>query len=590
VLGSFVAGASCSSTPAPANVAEGCSINSDCDKNLICAFGKCHVACETSRDCMGETCLPPSGVCELEQETPCSETLPCVVGLTCANDICRAPCSPGAKVGSTGGCLESQVCVKGTEKGQFICLDSTGGGGDGGGKGDDGGGDVSDATTSDAKGGSKGDGSSGTDATNSCPSAQTAFGSTAHGDPNPDFQSGVGARTAKDLYIFSGYVGPDPEGSDAGAINAVYVQAFDAQTAKSKGSASKLFVQSDLVDPTDNTGTGMVMYSSAVAPTGQIVLVYSAEYNNSSGGYGLYAAFLDSAVDADASSDGGAAGLQVQQIVLLSSTSQNAAQGGGQPNSLAYAVWSDASQAFVLSWQYSLGNIGENSFVAVDKFLAGGQSAGGGTSPVPTNNPNAYVLYKNGGSVGASGNLFGAAYVDVASSNPAFTVLDAVGNQVGNSFEIVPASSKTSGNWVAVAGTSKGFVYFYDKQSPASVNEVFLPTSGDAGVVGELSDGGDAGTFKTFSFSGAVQANAARAIGDEPGGAGGVGLALLYPSGVSFAYVNADGVGHQGPTPLFAHNYAAGDEVSLTNLAGSFVVSLYDTTAHSTQVAASGCQ
>ena len=81
-----------------------------------------------------------------------------------------------------------------------------------------------------------------------------------------------------------------------------------------------------------------------------------------------------------------------------------------------------------------------------------------------------------------------------------------------------------------------------------------------------------------------------RAIGDGPGGSGGVGLALLNPDGVTFTYVDLNGVGHEGPTPVFAHTIGTGDEVSLTNFDGSFVVSLYNGSTKSTEVVASGCQ
>jgi hypothetical protein len=40
---------------------------------------------------------------------------------------------------------------------------------------------------------------------------------------------------------------------------------------------------------------------------------------------------------------------------------------------------------------------------------------------------------------------------------------------------------------------------------------------------------------------------------------------------------------------VFAHTYNDGDEVSMTNVAGSFVVSLYNSSTRSTVVAASGC-
>ena len=66
-------------------------------------------------------------------------------------------------------------------------------------------------------------------------------------------------------------------------------------------------------------------------------------------------------------------------------------------------------------------------------------------------------------------------------------------------------------------------------------------------------------------------------------------MALLYPNGVSFAYVNPDGVGHQGPTTVLPHTVASGDYTSMTNFGGSFVVSLYAAANHQTQIAASGC-
>ncbi len=112
---------SCSSTPPP-SLAEGCSINSDCEGTLICAFGRCHQECMTSKDCTGgATCLP-QGVCQLPEETPCSETLVCVAGLVCADDKCRAACSPGVSHGAPGGCPEAQTCAQVSS--QNVCIDN----------------------------------------------------------------------------------------------------------------------------------------------------------------------------------------------------------------------------------------------------------------------------------------------------------------------------------------------------------------------------------------------------------------------------------------------------------------------------------
>src|SRR5580692_11435948 len=150
----FTTAASCSSSSGLASVAAQCSINSDCNGNLICAFGRCHEQCMTSKDCTGATCLPAStgDVCELPQETKCSATLPCVSGLTCANDTCRSPCSKGVSAGAPGGCLEAQTCTALSNSTVFVCIDTSGGGmgkrdGGGTGKGDSGHGG-SDATIS----------------------------------------------------------------------------------------------------------------------------------------------------------------------------------------------------------------------------------------------------------------------------------------------------------------------------------------------------------------------------------------------------------------------------------------------------------
>jgi hypothetical protein len=179
--GVVVASASCSSTPPPTELAAGCSINSDCSGKLICAFGSCHNQCTTSKDCTGATCLPQIGgdVCELAQEIKCSGTLPCVVGLTCANDICRAPCSPGVGSGEPGACLKGQACVpvKGSSS-QSVCVDEVSDGGRG---------DASsaDAGRSDAHRDSSGDDSSGDDASGDDSSDHDSSGDDASDDGEP---------------------------------------------------------------------------------------------------------------------------------------------------------------------------------------------------------------------------------------------------------------------------------------------------------------------------------------------------------------------------------------------------------------------
>jgi hypothetical protein len=131
----------------PPVLATGCQLDSDCNANLICVYGRCHVACVESRDCSaGAMCIPP-GVCELPAEEKCSETLPCVVGLTCAGDQCLAACYPGVPAGQPGGCLQGQTCTAVQGAATAVCEDPGDGGvpesgpGDGGtdGAGNDGG-------------------------------------------------------------------------------------------------------------------------------------------------------------------------------------------------------------------------------------------------------------------------------------------------------------------------------------------------------------------------------------------------------------------------------------------------------------------
>jgi hypothetical protein len=86
-----------------------------------------------------------------------------------------------------------------------------------------------------------------------------------------------------------------------------------------------------------------------------------------------------------------------------------------------------------------------------------------------------------------------------------------------------------------------------------------------------------------------IQAINAHAINDDTGGPGGVGVALLYPNGLSFGYIDSDGLTHLGPSPVISHTYAPGDLINITNFGGSFGLSIYSTTDHSTQMAASGC-
>jgi hypothetical protein len=224
--------------------------------------------------------------------------------------------------------------------------------------------------------------------------------------------------------------------------------------------------------------------------------------------------------------------------------------------------------------------------VGVRKFLPSGNSAGGDTPVVATDSTNDLVYQQNGageqGDIGASGSLFSVAYAsNVSAGAPQLSFLDVQGNPVGRP---VVAGSAVVPRWVTVAGTSQGFVYLYDNAT--SVAESFIASSAaDAGAP----DGGDAGAVPSFVFPGANRAISARAISDSPGGAGGVGVAILYTTGLSLAYVKADGVMHQGPSMVITETSDGSFVMAVTSFGGSFGLSLYNSTAQSTQMAASGC-
>ena len=396
---------------------------------------------------------------------------------------------------------------------------------------------------------------------NSCPSPQTQFNLMVQGDADTlHFQSGLGVRTADELLIFDGYLGPDPMAPAGAAPDAaspsqvyyVYVQAFDTANGQSKGAARPFFKAGD-----SNTNA-ITLHTAAIAPTGEIILLYNVP------AIGMSAAFLSKST-----TDGGVAGLQVNRIVQV-----EVAPLLSQPD----CIWSVASKAFVCSWLYASAG---GWAVKVRKFLPDGRSAGGDTDEVPTDRADNYAR-SNTGDVGTSGNLFGVGYLGYNDGYPRLTVMDKLGNQVGSTIEL--QQTPASANWVTVAGTSAGFVTFYD-QGGVAETLVRVDSSGNVAAA----TGADAGVLPGFHFTGTKAALGARAINDDVGGVGGVGLALVYSEGVDFAYVSSDGITHLGPGSVISHSRVGGDYINITNFAGSFGVSLYSTAAHSTQMAATGC-
>lgn len=91
---------------------DSCYLASDCEEPLVCAFGRCHIECQTTRDCKGEQLcvneVEASRVCRLEDESACAADFDCPDGLVCGVDgTCRNGCDSGES------CVDGQLCVSG---------------------------------------------------------------------------------------------------------------------------------------------------------------------------------------------------------------------------------------------------------------------------------------------------------------------------------------------------------------------------------------------------------------------------------------------------------------------------------------------
>lgn len=113
--GALVLAALSCTTSTPATPT-GCSINSDCAMNLICALGKCRPHCVDASDCpvSGSSCIDDgrNAVCETptEKDTSCTSEFECPVPLACASDYrCRDLCRSDADCNVLG--IMGRVCA-----------------------------------------------------------------------------------------------------------------------------------------------------------------------------------------------------------------------------------------------------------------------------------------------------------------------------------------------------------------------------------------------------------------------------------------------------------------------------------------------
>jgi len=584
-----------SSSKAPPTIQ--CILASDCkDLTKQCVQGYCVGMCTTSQDCpSGQRCVkyadataaggaagdtggaggmsvavvPVSAgnICQVPEVKTCALNSDCTPGLFCAKDLqCRNMCN--ADVDCLGG-VSTQSPVKCTAS--HFCVDPVA--------------DASnyDPTTNDFKpnvgaggasgAGGKGGSGAGGNAMPVCTTPQTAFIMAVQGTMNASFTSGVAARVADRLLLFTAYSGPvlslagaagatgagDTGGAGGGAptANYIFAQAFNPTTGVAAAAAAPLFQVAD--------GTNLYIHNVAVSSTGEVALLHGTGPLNNDNNQ-LYVSFLTTA--------GGT--LQLEHTTTIES-----AQFGD-----VNALWAEATSEFVFSWK----NLANGWAMRTKKFRPGGAPAGGDTNAVMTATGVNGSDYSFG--VGASGPLFGVAYRDYSTGRPYLTLLDATGNIVGTP---VQTGTVNIDRWITVGGTSMGFSLLY--QEGATAYETFIPKttdglgiqlpSGAGGAGGADGAGGSGGAWTTFTVSSTATSPAkAFTIGDELG-AQGVGTVYLETNGASFLYVTADGTKHYSVGTVISSS--AGTQVAITNYHGSFSVSMFEGTKHQTQATASFC-
>ncbi|MES1205414.1 MAG: hypothetical protein ABUS79_05710, partial [Pseudomonadota bacterium] len=390
----------------------------------------------------GNSCQVPEKVtCSLNSQ--CTRPLVCGIDLQCRNQCLEDfDCTSGQKCTTTSHlCADPERDKNYDPATNELKAAGSGTGGSGGNTGNGG----------NDGGGTDGGGSA-------CSTPQTLFGNIVQGDANPNFTSGVGVRSGNQFFIFSGYDAPaPPDGGaevDAGggpAGNAVFVQAFDPVTGTSKGPATSLFTVPDAVS--------WAISDVSVAPSGEIALLYRRAITNTT--QALHATFLKMGTGAT-----GAAGLQVQQTVLIEST----------PFQFEHVTWAATTGRFVFSWKYQT----TAWFVRVRKFLPDGRAAGGDTNAVE-----APVLDSrwDQGAVGTSGSLLGVATVANATYFPFLTILDGAGNPVRASLQASKLNLGSGADWVTTGGVAGGFVFL--AHHGGSVQASFVPTAGAGSVLGD---------------------------------------------------------------------------------------------------------
>jgi hypothetical protein len=540
-----------------------CNYNSMCTSPLVCSSDhQCRDMCETNADCPGMGMGAGAQVCTSTTHL-CADPVVDKDYNAAINDFVVNDAGMGIPQGGNNGTGGTGTGGSGTGTGGSGTGTGTGGSGTGtGGNGTGGhaGGGGGHGGTSGSGGGGTGGGGGSTTCT-----AMTKFGRTATGTSNVGYTSGIGVRTTNEFLVFSGYVGPPATDGgmavDAGVasyIERVDVQHFDLATGASKGPSSPLFNSA-----ANGTGTNasLVVNGVAVAPSGQIAVIYDAA-SAAAAGSAVYLTFLDSSL-------------------AIAQRTQLEAVGFDAYGRQSHVQWLDG--AFVASWLPNYGPI------KVAQFATDGSPAGN-TIIVPTGDPSGLVLPNRtepDGDLAFSGGVFAVTYIAVGSGGPpGMTLVNSSGTEVGNPLGLPYATGESP---VSVAGTSQGFVTVYNGADTGdggtgvqSVLATMFSTSGTVGATFNFPGGNSYGGYTINDVY------AVRGTSDGKG----AGFAILYPDGSqNFLYVAGDGSKPGNPQPIIPQQNAPSlsDEGHIMNFGGSFAMSLYSGAEHLTRVAATSC-
>ena len=515
-------------------LAAGCSINSDCESPLVCAFSRCHSACKVSSDCPAtnpaEHCVisGTTGVCELPQEVGCSATQPCPNALLCASDEqCRSPCE------TPNQCPSAQTCVAqpGLSFVAGACYETNE---------SDGGipGAVADGSASEGAAGGPADSSAvsqidtGISTTTivapGCSGAST-FGPQASGTSRHSYVSGLGTRTADGLVLFTS--DGMQRGDDAGMFYAADVQAFDfLGNPQDAGSLPA-------VSFGDEVGT---LIAAATAPDGTTAVFYDA----------VFAGQYDSThLDL----------LAPDLSVRVTNTLENG------PSEVGDLQW--AGDRFAVAWLYpnSAGNGIKIQMLGTDGSAYSGAIL---ATDVPSGAVGSNTLVSVATSLSLG--LVAVGYVSVADGSPVVQILDLMANPIGGPVSI--AQVQTSA--LAIGGTASGFVAIYDGQGDAGdVQQAVAITPSDAGA-------------PTVSDPVRISAGTIHSIRASSDGVG-AGFLIEYGDGASFGYASAASPPDVHVTPVM--QAGGSDPINISSFGGRFGLFLYSSQAQTEYGVATGC-